>query len=319
VSFVIFAHHFERLFDSLRQQLASGGDMITEERRGNAWPDLFVPSHLQIGLPFQTAIYGDKSEILRFARRKASGSDPKIEEPHQHAYEKARGVVYHDFVLGTIENAKNAISHANQTKTLDLVRTLRRKRASLIEKRGRTIQGLSPRLRKSIRISSSKVLEFETLLVNACVNYWIACKPNMSLTSILHSALPVIVDHKITFPQMGLAGDITPDFVFPQWHAVGELKTGKPDARHKLALAAYSLAYEKQHNQNIDFGVILYLDVPGAKTPTYKIDAFVVSDVYRSSFLELRNDRLKLVRKEMERLAKQKKGTIKSKDTGLQS
>jgi CRISPR-associated protein Csa1 len=134
----------------------------------------------------------------------------------------------------------------------------------------------------------------------------------MSLDSLVNSAVPVLLEHNISFPEMGFSGDMTPDFVYPQFSAVGELKTGVQSLSHRIAVTGYALAYEKQHNQDVNFGVLLYLDVQDFKAPLYKIDAFTISDVYRRLFVEYRNDKFAYAKKEIEKLQKNGQSNTRS-------
>jgi len=318
---VILSNNLENLFRPLRDQLQSKSEPLS--LRGYSWADLILPPYERLNIPFQLIVYGSNDDLLAYLSKKiqrkkelgtTSGASEKAtrqkkgneDEVSTNDYARARGLLFHECVVNTLTQARKSIYRAKQVKSLDIVRSLNKNRGALLKKRSKIFAkyGLSKTDRKRLTVLSERVVSFETLLVCAHVNYWISRSPAMSLDSLLSSAVPMLLEHNISFPEMGFSGDMTPDFVYPQFSAIGELKTGEPSLSHRIAVTGYALAYEKQHNLDVDFGVLLYLDVQDFKAPLYKIDAFIISDVYRRLFVEHRNDKFVFAKKEIEKLQK---------------
>lgn len=246
------------------------------------------------GLPFSLIAYGEEQDIVRYVRG-------ETREPIN-PFESAQGKIYDEFIIGTLEFAKQIIARAGSPQTLDLWKSLEKKRPILLERRNKILSyhSLTASKRRKIVENSDRVLRFETTLVCAHVGYWISKFPETTLVSLAESTLPVALRHELNVPDMGFKAKIEPDFVYPHFSAIGELKSGEPKRSDQIAITGYALAYERQHQEPIDFGIVLYLKVQDFKTPLFNVNSFRISDLDRRAFVDIRDSKARLARKEME-------------------
>jgi CRISPR/Cas system-associated exonuclease Cas4 (RecB family) len=72
---------------------------------------------------------------------------------------------------------------------------------------------------------------------------------------------------------------------------IGEVKTGKSLRDfHLTTVAGYALAYESQHNQDVDFGILYFLETHSTQLSFAGSRPFVIDDLLRKQFLKKRND-----------------------------
>ena len=314
MSFVIFMNHVNGFLQPLREQVKKGTETVSH--RGYSWPDLVIPPDQRVGLPLDLTVYGTAEDVQAYAQKslgaaKTKGpreaSDDEESEDiagKENNFERARGMIYHESVLGILRQARDSIHDARDVRTLNIARSLERKRKSFLAKRSQILDSKQiPKSKRSVlNARSDLVANFETLLVNAQVNYWISRSPGMHLESLADSALPIMLDHDISFPEMGFPGNMKPDFVLRDLATIGDLKTGKENPAHRLKVTGYALAYEHQHRIDIDFGIVLYVDVQNYKAPLYKVDVFIISDTYRKVFVEQRKTKFDILRQELQSL-----------------
>ena len=315
MSFVIFMNHVNDFLHPFREQIKKGIETVSY--RGYSWPDLVIPPDQRAGLPLDLTVYGNAEDIREYAKKavvsrqgksstepNSNRNGPVYSAKKENEFEKARGMIYHESVFGILRQARDSIHNARSIRSLDIARSLDRRRKSFQTKRSEILGStqLVRSKRRVLNVRSDVVANFETLLITALVNYWISRSPAMSLGSLVESALPIILDHDINFPEMGFVGNMKPDFVLRDFATIGDLKSGKENSAHRLKVTGYALAYEHQHRFDINFGVVLYVDVQDYKAPIYKIDVFIISDTYRKVFVEQRKAKFDIYRQEIQKL-----------------
>ena len=89
---------------------------------------------------------------------------------------------------------------------------------------------------------------------------------------------------------LGLSRKTTPDFIFPDLKAVGDMKTGyQVEDYHFLTCAGYALAYESQEKMPIDFGMVYFFPTHRNAVSFAQVYIFVIDDELRRRFLLRRN------------------------------
>ncbi|AJW71061.1 hypothetical protein NADRNF5_1375 [Nitrosopumilus adriaticus] len=157
---------------------------------------------------------------------------------------------------------------------------------------------------KEILKDCDSVLEFESNQLSSRIHYFISRNESITKSSLIQHSVPIVLNEEIKEAKaMGFADKITPDFVFHKEKAIGDMKTyqfDQKDQSYKLAITGYALAYEKQHNEDIDCGFILYcLPHKNRFTPLFELEVFPISDVLRKNFIEKRNRLAQMVYKKI--------------------
>lgn len=119
----------------------------------------------------------------------------------------------------------------------------------------------------------------------------------------LMQGIPIIFDknairiHPGT--NLGLSQITTPDFIILDPAIVmGDVKTGdrlKPFHLH--AIAGYALAYESQHKDNVNFGVVYFFETHLKQMSVAQSYVFVIDDFLRRKFLDARNEAYKILQR----------------------
>lgn len=94
--------------------------------------------------------------------------------------------------------------------------------------------------------------------------------------------------------RIGLSNRLSIDAVDPG-NILIEIKTGREEYFHKLALAGYALALESESNLPVDFALLLYMHINTSPIPIVKAKPILIADEYRKEFLELRDKAMALI------------------------
>jgi len=71
---------------------------------------------------------------------------------------------------------------------------------------------------------------------------------------------------------------------------MGEVKTGfRLEPFHLHTIAGYALAYESQHNVNVNFGIVYFFETHSKQMNFAQSYVFVIDDLLRRGFLDRRN------------------------------
>ena len=173
-----------------------------------------------------------------------------------------------------------------------------------IERNDKLLQRLNQREEESSSIEEGETQRILDLLE---INYRQECCYKL-LNDILKEDLS-IDDNDIIFsdiidansPLLGISINGTPDIVIPKHKIIGDIKTGNEFiSRYQLTCTGYALAYENQHNTNIDFGII-YL-FPTRNPSLYvkpisfaQVYLFEIDDVLRNKFQYVRDRAYRII------------------------
>ena len=140
--------------------------------------------------------------------------------------------------------------------------------------------------------------------MSTLVDYAISTHVDINLDSEFSRVFPFQQEISLNATPLGLTPSIKPDLVYGRGENViiGEIKTGEPKEFHKIGVAAYALAYEYDEEVPVNFGFVLNIGFSrNRNVPIYKrTEAFVISGKYRKAFLELRDQKLNIVKNKIE-------------------
>lgn len=93
-------------------------------------------------------------------------------------------------------------------------------------------------------------------------------------------------------PALGLSAEVAPDFIFPDLHTVGDMKTGRElKDHHLLTCTGYALAYESANPEaKIDYGMVYFFPTQQKTLSFAQSHIFAIDDELRRRFLDMRND-----------------------------
>ena len=116
--------------------------------------------------------------------------------------------------------------------------------------------------------------------------------PNNSLLArvpIKHRNVQISPDARV----IGISSPSTPDFLISSLRVVGDIKSGAAFKDfYPLTCAGYAIAYENQYGSGNDmnFGIIYFLETHSRAVTTARSYAFVIDDQLRHEFLDRRNE-----------------------------
>jgi CRISPR/Cas system-associated exonuclease Cas4 (RecB family) len=100
---------------------------------------------------------------------------------------------------------------------------------------------------------------------------------------------------------LGLSKTTTPDFIIlePTNVVMGDVKAGDHFKSSYLdTIAGYALAYESQHKQNVNFGVVYFFETHARQMSFAQSYVFVIDDFLRQSFLYQRNNAYRILQQD---------------------
>jgi len=98
--------------------------------------------------------------------------------------------------------------------------------------------------------------------------------------------------------EIGISSPSTPDFLISSLQVVGDIKSGASFRDfYPLTCAGYAIAYENQQgpSNDINFGVVYFLETHGKTVTTARSYAFVIDDELRREFLDRRNESFRIL------------------------
>lgn len=145
------------------------------------------------------------------------------------------------------------------------------------------------------------LLRYETELCSSIMDHKISIKKDINLKSEAALLFPFIFKVKINAPDLGFAEGAEPDFIY-RHRVIGDIKTGEWQDFFYLTCAAYALAYEHEHKQDLDIGVILNPIFHKQRTVPlyYNSEMLVIKDKYRKDVLLLRDKKIKLIKDQID-------------------
>ena len=120
----------------------------------------------------------------------------------------------------------------------------------------------------------------------------------------LMQGIPIIFDEEATRinpgANLGLSEITTPDFIVLDEPAIvmGDVKTGVHlQPFHLHTITGYALAYESQHKEAVNFGVVYFFETHAKQMSFAQSYVFVIDDFLRRKFLDARNEAYKILQK----------------------
>ena len=115
--------------------------------------------------------------------------------------------------------------------------------------------------------------------------------------------IPIVFDEEIIRinpgANLGLSETNTPDFIILKPVIVmGDVKTGiRLRSFHLHTVTGYALAYESQHKEDVNFGVVYFFETHAKQMSFAQSYLFVIDDFLRRKFLDARNEAYKILQK----------------------
>jgi CRISPR-associated protein Csa1 len=120
-------------------------------------------------------------------------------------------------------------------------------------------------------------------------------QPYASELDLLGTAVPFLVEHKLSGELLGLSGILSVDCFDYLRTIMFDLKVSSlKEDWHRLYSLGYALVFESIHEVPIDICCTVYLNVKNGKISVYK-DLFFANDELRQWWLEERDKKLEIV------------------------
>lgn len=120
-------------------------------------------------------------------------------------------------------------------------------------------------------------------------------QPYASEHDLIASAVPFLIEHKISGELLGLSGLLSVDCYDYLHNIMYDLKVAsEPENWHRLAPVGYALVFESIHEVPVDVCCVTYLDIIGGHIVVKK-DLFFAGDELRSWWIEERDRKLEVV------------------------
>jgi CRISPR-associated protein Csa1 len=144
--------------------------------------------------------------------------------------------------------------------------------------------------------SLMKIIRFEAELTSATINFEIARNRSASPRRIFSRLFDFNTDYSLNPQHQGFNSPATPDFIF-RHVIIGDIKSGSWKRFFEYTVIAYALAYEDDTNQNMDYGVILNVELPSSRLVPVHYEGGIefLDDRKRERFIALRNRKLEII------------------------
>jgi len=143
------------------------------------------------------------------------------------------------------------------------------------------------------------LVEYELQLFSSYMQFLISKKFNINLRTEFQSIFDYVFKHPVDGTQIGLAANVTPDFVYLR-KVAGDIKTGEWEEFFRVIIAAYAMAWEASEQVDMNYGIVVNPTFQTTRTvPLYQnSDIFVIDNALRKAFLAKRNAKLKILKQE---------------------
>jgi len=148
---------------------------------------------------------------------------------------------------------------------------------------------------ENVKEPSRKVWEFMSKMCEARLAEVSSRQPFASEYDVVASALPFLVEHKISGELLGLSGILSIDCYDYLRAIMFDLKVNdRQEKWHRLSPVGYAIVFESVHEVPIDICCVAYLNVKGGGV-TVKKDLFFADDELRQWWIEERDRKLEIV------------------------
>jgi len=154
-----------------------------------------------------------------------------------------------------------------------------------------------PEKKENMKDASKVVWDFVAKMCEARLAEVSSRQPHASKLDLMASAVPFLVEHKISGELLGLSGVLSLDCYDYLRAIMFDLKVaGEQRDWYRLSPVGYALVFESVHEVPVDVCCVVYLSVEGGKIGVRK-DLFFASDELRQWWLEERDAKLDIVAK----------------------
>jgi len=152
-----------------------------------------------------------------------------------------------------------------------------------------------PEKPESVREPSKRVWEFMSKICEARLAEVSSRQPYASELDLMASAVPFLIEHKISGQLLGLSGILSLDCYDYLRAIMFDLKVAsEPQEWHRLAPVGYALVFESVHEVPVDVCCIVYLNIKNDKIIVRK-DLFFANEELRQWWIEERDRKLEIV------------------------
>lgn len=288
-------HFVAVLYEKTARSFESIPSPIT--RRGYE-PQTWVPAELaRIKLPVYAIAYAPCPTSRDIYLEKVAN----IQTPF--TLDRYKGKVI-DFIYKNLHKSCSVYVTGADVKSFDLYKELTSKQDQFIEDAKREFQTefkkiAPPPGQRDLELfynSLKKIIRFEAELTSATINFEIARNKAASPRHIFSQLFDFNTDFSLNPQHQGLNAPAIPDFIFRHM-VVGDIKSGSWKSFFEYTAIAYALAYEDDTSQNMNYGVILHVELPDSRRiPVhYEVKIEYLDDRKRERFIALRNRKLEIV------------------------
>lgn len=152
-----------------------------------------------------------------------------------------------------------------------------------------------PEKPENVKEPSREVWKFVSKLCEARLAEVSSRQPYASEYDVIASALPFLVEHRISGELLGLSGILSLD-CYDYLHAIMfDLKVNDERREwYRLSPVGYALVFESVHETPVDICCVVYLNVRKGKVSVQK-DLFFADDELRQWWIEERDKKLEIV------------------------
>lgn len=155
-----------------------------------------------------------------------------------------------------------------------------------------------PEKPENLRDLSKSIWEFVRKMCEARLAEVSSRQPYASEIDLIASAVPFLVEHKISGELLGLSGILSLDCFDYLKAIMFDLKVAsEPQEWHRLSPVGYALVFESVHEVPVDICCVVYLNIEDGKIFVRK-DLFFASDELRQWWIEERDRKLEIVAEE---------------------
>ncbi len=148
---------------------------------------------------------------------------------------------------------------------------------------------------EELREPSLRLWEFVSKLCEAKLAEVASRQPYASQYDVVASALPFLVEHKISGELLGLSGVLSVDCYDYLRAIMFDLKVADEQEKwHRLSPVGYAMVFESVHEVPIDVCCVVYLSVKDGRVRMRK-DLFFAGDELRQWWIEERDRKLEIV------------------------
>jgi CRISPR-associated protein Csa1 len=150
-----------------------------------------------------------------------------------------------------------------------------------------------------LSVKARALRAFEARRIVERVETVLACQPYIQADALATLALSVSVEVKLDGRFLGLSEHLAADaLTFPDL-TVLDLKFGPREPFHRLTTAGYALVLESLYEKPVDIGCVVYARVVRGRVIVER-DYHVIGDELRQMFIEEREEKARLVAKELD-------------------